>query len=316
MDKKVSIIIPNYNRAHLILKSLESISVQTYLNWECIIIDDRSTDNSIEVIKEYLKKDSRFKLSLRPLNRLKGANSSRNYGFELSEGFYVHWFDSDDIMTPDHISSLVSAIESNHADFAVGESLNFEEGKGFKDKPYNFDRVKLQISASNFGKQKIGWITDDFLSKKEIIGNLRFNEKIKTDGDEYNFFTQLLHSNTNGIFVNKTLTYRRVHQHSLSNISRMSRLDYDKKIAVIKFITLEDIEKYENIDLIQWFLKGYMQYAFQIALVKEFPPYFIRSPFKIAKYFNTVNAISFLIAIFSAFYYKKGYLFLKRAKIN
>ena len=54
----VSIIIPTYNRAHLIIETLNSIKVQTYLNWECIVVDDGSTDNTLAVLEEYKQKDN------------------------------------------------------------------------------------------------------------------------------------------------------------------------------------------------------------------------------------------------------------------
>ena len=78
----VSIIIPTFNRAHLIGETLDSILAQTYTHWECLITDDGSTDNSIEIIQEYVTKDTRFKLFTRPANRPKGANACRNIGLE------------------------------------------------------------------------------------------------------------------------------------------------------------------------------------------------------------------------------------------
>ena len=82
----VSIIIPNYNRADLIVETLNSIIAQTYTNWECIVVDDGSTDDSIKVIDEYSKLDPRIYLYIRPNHKRKGANSCRNYGLEMSRG--------------------------------------------------------------------------------------------------------------------------------------------------------------------------------------------------------------------------------------
>ena len=71
----ISIIIPTYNRAHLISETLDSILAQTYLNWECIVVDDGSTDTTADVMREYIKKNSRFQYHQRPDNRKKGPNS-------------------------------------------------------------------------------------------------------------------------------------------------------------------------------------------------------------------------------------------------
>ena len=73
-DSLVSIVIPNYNRANLIGETLDSIIQQTYENWECIIVDDRSTDGSIEIIKNYSNKDPRFLLIERPQEYSKGTS--------------------------------------------------------------------------------------------------------------------------------------------------------------------------------------------------------------------------------------------------
>lgn len=89
----VSIIIPTYNRAHLIGETLDSVLAQTYTNWECIIVDDGSSDNTDEVVGAYVKKDNRFKYYHRPDEHLPGGNGARNFGFKMSQGEYVNWLD-------------------------------------------------------------------------------------------------------------------------------------------------------------------------------------------------------------------------------
>jgi glycosyltransferase involved in cell wall biosynthesis len=89
----VSVIIPTYNRAHLIGETLDSVLAQTYTNWECIIVDDGSSDNTDEFVGKYVKKDSRFKYYHRPEEHLPGGNGARNYGFKigvLPNTFMVH----------------------------------------------------------------------------------------------------------------------------------------------------------------------------------------------------------------------------------
>ena len=108
LNPLVSIIIPMFNRELLIIKTLESITAQTYQNWECIIVDDHSTDSSNEVVEKYIKTDPRFQLLKRPGKLPKGANACRNYGFEVSKGEYINWFDSDDIMLTSFIDDKLS----------------------------------------------------------------------------------------------------------------------------------------------------------------------------------------------------------------
>jgi len=112
-DVLVSIIIPTYNRAHVIGETLDSILDQIYTNWECIIVDDGSTDNSSELINTYVSKDKRFQYVKRPSNKLKGANSCRNHGYTLSTGKYIQWFDSDDLMHTELLQKKVLLLEES-----------------------------------------------------------------------------------------------------------------------------------------------------------------------------------------------------------
>src|SRR5690606_29007556 len=93
-----SIIIPTFNRAHLIGETLDSVLAQTYQNWECLVVDDGSTDGTDALMAEYVAKDSRFHYHKRPDTHLPGGNGARNYGFEESKGAYIQWFDDDDVM--------------------------------------------------------------------------------------------------------------------------------------------------------------------------------------------------------------------------
>ena len=85
MQPLISIIIPTYNRAQIIGETLDSLIAQTYANWECIAVDDGSTDNTDEVLVAYCNKDTRFQYHHRPKDKLKGPNSCRNYGFTRSK---------------------------------------------------------------------------------------------------------------------------------------------------------------------------------------------------------------------------------------
>ncbi|QQY80918.1 glycosyltransferase family 2 protein [Tamlana sp. s12] len=109
----VSIIIPTFNRAHLIRETLDSVLAQTYINWECVVVDDGSTDDTDTVMAEYCAKDTRFQYHHRPKDRLPGGNAARNYGFEVSKGEYVNWFDDDDVMLTGFLQQKINAFIEN-----------------------------------------------------------------------------------------------------------------------------------------------------------------------------------------------------------
>jgi glycosyltransferase involved in cell wall biosynthesis len=111
MNASVSIIIPTYNRCSFLGETLDSIIGQHYQNWECLIVDDGSTDYTEELTFFYCKGDDRIKFFKRPKHLKKGANSCRNYGFELSKGDYINWFDDDDVMLNNFISNKLETLE-------------------------------------------------------------------------------------------------------------------------------------------------------------------------------------------------------------
>lgn len=108
----VTIIIPTYNRSHLIGETLDSVVAQTYQNWECIVVDDGSTDYTEELLEFYCGIDSRISFHRRSQDRIKGANACRNYGFELSRGEYINWLDSDDLLSSKKIEKQLEIIEN------------------------------------------------------------------------------------------------------------------------------------------------------------------------------------------------------------
>lgn len=107
----ISIIIPSYNRESLIKETLDSILAQTYKDWECLVVDDGSTDNSAEVVRRYVNTDHRIKLLVRPEERTKGAPTCRNIGFENSKGEYIYFFDSDDLLSPEFFETVLNEMQ-------------------------------------------------------------------------------------------------------------------------------------------------------------------------------------------------------------
>jgi len=111
--KKISIIIPVYNRENYISKTLESVLFQTNENWECLIIDDGSTDNTVNVIKSYLIKDKRFKFFERSESKRKGVSSCRNIGLENANGDFVIFLDSDDLLEKNCLENRINFMTLN-----------------------------------------------------------------------------------------------------------------------------------------------------------------------------------------------------------
>ncbi|MBP2283044.1 glycosyltransferase involved in cell wall biosynthesis [Flavobacterium sp. CG_23.5] len=311
---KISVIIPVYNRQHLLSYTLDSIIEQSFTDWECILVDDHSSDASFEVMEEYQKKDVRFKAFRRPNELKKGANACRNFGFTKSTAQLIKWFDSDDIMLCNHLEIACQVLTEMKLDFVVTDTVNFDhDTNALLDKPYSFDRTKESITAENLAQIRIGWITDDFLGKREIVNSIKFNENI-VDGDEYNFFIKVLQNEVKGDYVNQILTHRRMHNESISFINKQNDIEYQSIVANIKYQTANDLVVYDNKVLIRWFLAGYMRISFDLAIARVKPPY-EKEAFKlISKYHSVSKAIAFFIAVFLGNHFKKGYNIMKYAR--
>lgn len=223
----VSIIIPNYNRENLIGETLDSIIIQTYTNWECIIIDDGSTDESVNVIQNYVDKDKRFKFYHRPKDYPKGANACRNIGIEKAKGDYIIFFDSDDLMLENHIEVKLKLIIADDRDFVITRSLRF-----YNDDPndlggdlsgYDVNEVN-RISPDNYIQNKNFWLTIDLIIKYSIANKIRFTEE-KSSAEEYNYFVKLTLLSTNAVYNKSFLALRRMH--SLSVSSQIKSTEYN-----------------------------------------------------------------------------------------
>jgi glycosyltransferase involved in cell wall biosynthesis len=233
MSPKVSIIIPLYNRESLVGETLQSVINQTYPDWECIVVDDGSTDRSLEVAREFALKDGRIKVFSRPLDRERGGNAARNYGFEQSSGAYVNWFDSDDIMAPDFIRLKLECFEKNGFPDAV-----ISKRMVFMDTPENIisreDRTSITANPlTDFLLIRTSWFLPDVMWKKDYVaGKEVFNENLFS-GQDRDFHIRMLLYKPNIVVCDHYLTLCRQHaQNITTNLNRDKRLKTSHLIAM------------------------------------------------------------------------------------
>ena len=229
----VSVIIPTYNRAHLIGETLDSVLAQTYQHWECIIVDDGSSDDTDEVVGEYINKDPRFKYYHRPDEHLPGGNGARNYGFKMSQGEYIQWFDSDDLMLTDKLELCINEIYKDDFDIVI---TNFKYSGGKENK----------LDLNNFHHPLEYHLAYGFLNtvmvffKKTFLKNTNFDESL-TRAQELEFYTRLLDAKVNFTIVNKTTVTVRIHDNSISSIHKKQRLN--EQNSSLLFGKLKSYEK-------------------------------------------------------------------------
>jgi len=132
---KISVVIPVFNREELINSTLESVLLQSFQEWECIIVDDYSTDNTVETLKKWAEKDKRFKFFAKT-NEKKGAPSSRNIGWKNANSDLIIFLDSDDLLAPWALEKRMAFMEENvNLDFSLSPPLEFNNNNNNK---YNY----------------------------------------------------------------------------------------------------------------------------------------------------------------------------------
>ena len=124
----VSIVVPVYNAARFIDETIKTVLDQTYTNWELLLVDDKSTDESVELIKPYAAKDKRIKLLRNKQNS--GAAISRNKGIDAAKGRYIAFLDADDLWLPTKLEKQVAFMQKQDCAFSfTGYEFADENGK-------------------------------------------------------------------------------------------------------------------------------------------------------------------------------------------
>ncbi len=238
MKSLVSIIIPVHNRAQLIGETLDSIILQTYRNWECIVIDDGSTDYTEELLEFYCEKDSRISFYHRPCNRLSGGNAARNYGLEKSSGEYILWFDSDDIMKP-------SLLERSLSGFREDISVLIFSCIWISDDKQKIKTIELDENCNLFADYalwKLKIVTGCVIFKKTFLLEKQLFLEFLIRGQEAEFFSRLFFDLEKKDYhiLNEPLFYYRQHAKSKTFYDKI----YDPafKFSII-FTATENFER-------------------------------------------------------------------------
>jgi len=141
LEPLVSVVVPSYNRGHVIAETLESIFAQTYPRLEIIVVDDGSTDNTTEALERYRGRVN----AIRQVNQ--GLAAARNTGLGASTGTYVAWLDSDDLWNPSKIALQVAFMQAHPAHAVVASDFSAFDAGGFSTAglPYMGPDVPEQV---------------------------------------------------------------------------------------------------------------------------------------------------------------------------
>jgi glycosyltransferase involved in cell wall biosynthesis len=177
----VTIIIPVFNREDVVAETLDSLLAQTYQNWECIVVDDHSTDSTWQRIMQYQDVDDRINAYQRPKERLPGGNACRNYGAELSRGDLLIFLDSDDLLLHTCIEDRVRAtLKYPDFDMWVFQCQVFRDQPGDGSELWNVLHKAHTTDLQRFIDQDMPWCVSSPMWKKEFFLTIgKFSENIK-----------------------------------------------------------------------------------------------------------------------------------------
>lgn len=218
----VSIITPCYNAEKYIAETIESVIDQSYQNWELIIVDDISTDKSIEIIDFYSKKDSRIKYYI--LDEKGGASIARNKAIMQSTGKYIAFLDSDDIWKKDKLKKQVDFMEENHINFSYH---NYEL---INEKSIPLNKLRVAPKSISYYRALIGCSIGclSAMYNCETIGKVQIKKLDKRNDDALWF--KILKKAKKGYLLDDNLAFYRVGNNSISSGSKIKLLKYHYKL--------------------------------------------------------------------------------------
>ena len=215
----VSVIIPFFNRGSTIKRALESVIAQSHTGWECLVVDDGSSEeeknNLIRIVEDI--SDSRIRLE--HLTENKGGGAARNCGIEMASGKFIAFLDSDDEWMKDKLLIQVKEAEANPGYMLSCQSLVYH-GSERGVLPQN---LNISSKVADYLFVNNGWLqTSSFFIRREDLGNIRFDESLPRHQD-YDFLFQLEEIGIRPRIVPQVLV--KVHWEDLESSGRSNNIE-------------------------------------------------------------------------------------------
>lgn len=272
---RISIIMPAYNAGDYIAETLDSIANQTFEDFECLIINDGSTDNTLDVASEYAHRDGRFKVI--SLENSGGPAKPRNLGLAAACGEYICMFDSDDLMQKEKLAVSVNALD-NHPNInflfsnfsSIDERGNIIKNNFLADYDLLWEMLSGgeaagQINCIDAASLYKGVCTINFIGTSSVV--LRrsaltekdiFDERLKNSDDR--LFWMRFTKHNSGIFINEQLHQYRIQSGSISNQGFLRR--GPSKIQALEMALAECDKRDVKIELKRQIAKDYLTLAY------------------------------------------------------
>lgn len=244
MNDKISVIIPCYNQALFLEEALQSVLKQTHKNWECIIIDDGSTDSSKEIALQWCDFDERF-LYFFKFNG--GLSSARNAGLKLADGDYIQFLDGDDLIKPTKFEQQL--IDLQDAQVSISNYFSFLDGNIELSAPHRY--LSPFVSETNFKKKIIlDWecrmsipCHSVLFQRKLVVDNGILFEETLPNHEDWVFWTQLFYVSKKIKNNTDVLALYRIRNDSMTANYALMRYGFNEAAKILLYYFKEKKEK-------------------------------------------------------------------------
>ena len=234
----ISIVLPIYNGEKYMRESIESIIMQSYHNWELIIVNDCSTDNTAEIANEYVKKDKRIKY-------YKNDNNMRlprtlNRGFSLSKGDYLTWTSDDNLFKQGAFEKMVDALKKDNADFVYASYETIDENGNYLDYVQTNKMGKYEIIGHNV-------VGACFMYTRKVYETIGDYDDNYTLVEDYDYWLRIF-AKFNVTNIEEVLYSYRFHSGALTSTERAEKINSVCEEVILKnrpsFGKLNNLQKY------------------------------------------------------------------------
>ena len=245
---QVDIIMPNYNKSEYIDEAIESVLKQSFINWKLYIIDDFSSDNSIQIINRY--KDNK-KIKIIKLKKNKGPSFCRNLGMRVSTNDFIAFIDSDDYWKEFKLKNQIRFMEENNFDFTFTDFIPFfqtNNKKKFLKRTNIIEKFNLKLFCKNSSIN-----TSTLIVKRKLVNFIKFKNLKKLE--DYVFKCDLLKI-SDAVKFNETSAYYRILKYGrssnkLENIANLwsvnkkfNNLNFFENLISVLSISFNSLKKY------------------------------------------------------------------------
>ncbi|MFK7048458.1 MULTISPECIES: glycosyltransferase family 2 protein [Flavobacterium] len=248
MNDLVSIITPAHNSAKYIAETIQSVQSQTYTNWEMLIVDDYSSDETVGIIERFMKDDKRIYLI--KLNQNSGASKARNEVIKLAKGNYMTFLDADDLWFPSFIDTSIKTIEQTGINFVFSSYKRSNENLEFV---YSDFIVPQKVTYTDILKTNSISCLTAFLNVK-VLGVKEMPDILKRQ--DMGLWLKYLKEIPYAYGIQEPQAIYRIRQNSLSrNKKALVKYQWQFYRQVEKLSILESIHY-----MIQWTFRGFLKY--------------------------------------------------------